>query len=133
MSSIRAIQPAELSVPGGHYSQAMLYQGVLYISGQLGRKSGMDDAEAGDIAVQTNRALSSIDAILRAAGADLSHLLKVNVYISSVELWPAVNAAYAAFLGTHRPARAMIPTGPLHFGSLIEIDAIAAVPQHGAQ
>lgn len=129
MNSIRVVQSPELPVPGGHYSHATLHQGVLYISGQLGRTSGMDDAQAGDITAQTRRALSGIDAILRAAGADLSGLLKVNVYLADVALWPAVNAAYAAFLGNHRPARAMIPTGPLHFGALVEIDAIAAVPQ----
>ncbi|MBS0421424.1 MAG: RidA family protein [Proteobacteria bacterium] len=127
MSSVRIIQSNELPVPGGHYSHATLHQGVLYISGQLGRTAGMSDAEAGDVAAQTRRALSSVRAILRAAGSELPDLLKVNIYIADVELWPAVNAAYAAVLGNHRPARAVIPTGPLHFGALVEIDAIAAV------
>lgn len=121
------IQPSELPPPGGHYSHGMAHNGVLYVSGQLGRTAGMTDEEAGTITVQTRRALASVEAIVRAAGGDLAGLLKVNVYISDIAHWPAVNAEYQKFLGEHRPARAMIPVGSLHFGTLIEIDAIAAI------
>lgn len=127
MKAAYPIQPPELPPPGGHYSHAMAHNGVLYVSGQLGRTSGMTDEEAGTIDVQTRRALASVAAIVRAAGGDLNGLLKVNVYISDIAHWPAVNAEYQKILGEHRPARAIIPVATLHFGALIEIDAVAAI------
>lgn len=51
----------------------------------------------------------------------------MTVYISDIALWDRVNAVYAQFFGQHRPARTVVPTGELHFGFQIEIDAIAAV------
>ena len=57
---------------------------------------------------------------------DFSQVLKMTVYVADIELWAPVNEVYARVLGEHRPARAVIPTGKLHYGFLIEIDAIAA-------
>jgi 2-iminobutanoate/2-iminopropanoate deaminase len=51
----------------------------------------------------------------------------VTIYVSDVSMWSSVNAIYAQILGSHRPARAVVPTRELHFGALIEIEAIAAV------
>jgi 2-iminobutanoate/2-iminopropanoate deaminase len=127
MNKVAMIQAPGVSPPGGHYSHGVAHNGVLYISGQLGCASGMTAEEAGDIEVQTRRALATIEAIVRAAGGDRSRIVKVNVYLSDLSLWPAMNAAYAAFFGNHRPARAAIPTGPLHHGALVEIDAVAAI------
>jgi 2-iminobutanoate/2-iminopropanoate deaminase len=50
----------------------------------------------------------------------------VTISVSDISLWPAVNAVYAQILGSHRPARAVVPTRELHFGALIEIEAVAA-------
>jgi 2-iminobutanoate/2-iminopropanoate deaminase len=125
MNDIRFVKASELPAPAGHYSPAVVHGGVVYISGQLGRSGGMSDEEAGDVRVQVRRALSAIEALLRAAGSSKSSVLKVNVYVPDVSLWPVVNEEYARFMGEHRPARAVIPTAPLHFGALVEIDAIA--------
>jgi 2-iminobutanoate/2-iminopropanoate deaminase len=127
MSEIRLIQAPELPVPGGHYSPAVVHGGVVYISGQLGRGPGMTDSEAGDVRAQVRRALNAIEALLRASGTSSSRLLKVNVYIADISLWSLVNDEYAQFMGEQRPARAVIPTSTLHFGALVEIDAIAAL------
>jgi 2-iminobutanoate/2-iminopropanoate deaminase len=127
MSKLTTIQSPHVPGPVGHYSHAIAHGGVLYVSGQLGRTSDMSAEEAGDIEAQTRRALSSVEAIVRSAGSDASCIVKVNLYISDVSLWPAVNAAYAAFFAAHRPARTIVPTGRLHYDALIEIEAIAAV------
>lgn len=124
---IRLVRAPDAPAPNGHYSHAVEYGGVLYVSGQLGRGPNLSDAEAGDIVVQTRRALASLAAILHAGGSNVSRLLKVTLYIADVASWPAANAAYSEFLGEHRPARAVVAVGPLHFGALVEIDAIAAV------
>jgi 2-iminobutanoate/2-iminopropanoate deaminase len=54
----------------------------------------------------------------------------MTVYVADINLWDAVNKVYSRMLGEHRPARAIIPTGALHHGFLIEIDAVAATDQH---
>ncbi len=124
---MKEIQPTQMPAPAGHYSHAVAHAGVLYVSGQLGRSAGMSDAEAGDLGAQTRRALSCIQAILQAAGTDFSRVMKINVYLGHIDLWPEFNGHYADFMGRHRPARAIIPTGALHHGALVEIDAIAAL------
>ena len=123
---IKLVLAPDVATPNGHYSHAVRHEGVLYVSGQLGRGPHLSDAEAGDIAVQTRRALGSLAAILRAGGSDVSRLLKVTLYIADMANWPTVNQVYGEFLGHHRPARAVVAVGPLHFGALVEIDAIAA-------
>jgi 2-iminobutanoate/2-iminopropanoate deaminase len=125
-SKPRIIEVPDLPPPRGHYAYAVEHGGVLYLAGQLGRAADMTDAEAGDIARQTRFCLEKIEKVLRAANSDLSRLLKVNVTLVNVDDWPAVNAVYAEVLGAHRPARAVIAATALHFGALIEIEAIAA-------
>ena len=133
MKQIEVIEVDDAPAPNGHYSHAIACDGVVFVSGQLGRGPGMSDAEAGDIVAQTRRSLAGIDAILRASGSELSRLLKVNVYVTDIANWPAVNAVYREVLAAHRPARAVIAVGPLHFGALIEIDAIAAIGAVGRE
>jgi 2-iminobutanoate/2-iminopropanoate deaminase len=67
-----------------------------------------------------------VEAILKASNSDLSRVLKMTVYVADINLWSAVNTVYAKFMGEHRPARAVVPTRELHYGFLIEIEAIAA-------
>ncbi len=81
----------------------------------------------GDIGEQTELALRNVEAVLNAGGSDLNHVLQMTIYVSDMELWDDVNAAYKKVLGEHRPARATVPVKDLHFGTKIEIQAIAAV------
>ena len=81
----------------------------------------------GPIEEQTELALRNVEAVLYAAGSDLDHVLQMTIYVSDMEHWSTVNEAYARVMGDHRPARAMIPVKDLHFGTQIEIQAIAAV------
>ncbi len=81
----------------------------------------------GDIGEQTELALRNVEAVLKAAGSDLQHVLQITIYVSDMELWGAVNAKYAEVMGEHRPARAIVPVKDLHFDTKIEIQAIAVV------
>ena len=81
----------------------------------------------GSIEEQTELSLRNVEAVLHAAGSDLDHVLQMTIYVSDMELWGAVNETYARVMGEHRPARAMIPVKDLHFGTQIEIQAVAAV------
>jgi len=125
----RIIEVPDLPPPNGHYAYAVEHGGVIYASGQLGRGPGMSDAEAGDITRQTRFCLEKLAKVLRAADSDLSRVLKVNITIVNMQEWPAVNAVYSEMLGSHRPARAVVAAAALHFGALIEIEAIAAAPE----
>jgi 2-iminobutanoate/2-iminopropanoate deaminase len=113
--------------PGGHYSQAVVCNGLVLISGQLPIDPKTSRKKFGTIEEQTEQVLNNIAAILSAANSDISRLLKVTIYVADIEMWSAVNTVYAKFMGANRPARTLIPTGLLHYGFFIEIDAIAAV------
>lgn len=123
---MKTIQPPNQPQPKGHYSPGIEHNGLIYVSGQLPMSLDTREPFTGDIDAQTELALRNIEAVLHAAGSDLSHVLQFTIYISDMELWAAVNAAYARVMGDHRPARAIVPVKDLHFGTKIEIQAIAA-------
>ncbi len=114
--------------PAGHYSQAVVCGGIVYLAGQLGRDPAAPDAHPGDAVDQTRQALANVSAILEAAGSALDQVLQVTIYITDMALWQQVNDAYAAVLGDHRPARAVVPVAPLHGDYVIEIQVMAALP-----
>ena len=123
---IRTVLTDQAPAPGGHYSQAVVYNGMVFVAGQLAIKAN-GERVLDSIEVQTEQALANVAAILRAAGSDLSRLLKVTIYVSDIDLWGTVNQVYARVMGEHRPARAIVPVKDLHYGFQIEIEAIAAL------
>lgn len=124
---MKIIQPEDQPQPKGHYSPGIEHNGLIYVSGQLPMTLDTREPFTGDIGEQTELALRNVEAVLQAAGSDLNHVLQVTIYVSDMELWGAVNAKYAEVMGDHRPARAIVPVKELHFGTQIEIQAIAAV------
>ncbi|HQZ95541.1 MAG TPA: RidA family protein [Pyrinomonadaceae bacterium] len=122
------IQPSGQPKPKGHYSPGIEHDGLIYVSGQLPMTLDTREPFTGDIDGQTELALRNVEAVLHAAGSDLGRVLQFTIYVSDMELWGAVNAAYARVMGDHRPARAIVPVKDLHFGTKIEIQAIAAKP-----
>jgi len=125
--SIQRIETANAPKPAGHYSQGVVHNGILYVSGQLSIDPNTGEKKLGSIEEQTEQALNNVHGILKAAGSDWDKVLKMTVYVADISLWEAVNKVYIRILGDNRPARAVIPTGPLHHGFLIEIEAVAAV------
>lgn len=119
------IQTAAAAPPAGHYSQAIGHAGTLYISGQLPVSPDGRHNLAAPFAEQAQIALNNLLEILRAAGGRPEDLVKVTVYVAGVEHWPAFDAVYAAALGSHRPARAVVPVPELHHGYRVEIEAVA--------
>lgn len=117
--------------PGvGHYSQGVVHNGLVFVAGQLPVDPGTGEVVAeGNVDAQTERALRNVEAILKAAGSSLDHVLSMTVYITGRALWPQVNAVYARILGAHKPARAIIPVPEIKPGCMIEIQAVAAVPR----
>lgn len=122
---MRIIQPADQPTPKGHYSPGIEHNGLIYVSGQLPMSLDTREPFTGSIEEQTELALRNVEAVLHAAGSDLNQVLQMTIYVSDMELWGRVNETYARVMGDHRPARAMIPVKELHFGTQIEIQAIA--------
>ena len=123
---MRTIQPADQPQPKGHYSPGIEHNGLIFVSGQLPMTLDTREPFTGSIEEQTELALRNVEAVLHAAGSGLQHVLQFTIYVSDMELWGAVNAAYARVMGDHRPARAIVPVKDLHFDTKIEIQAIAA-------
>lgn len=121
------IQIEGTPIPKGHYSQGIVHNGLVYISGQLPMNLTTGEIENGSIEAQTELALRNVEAVLLAADSDLNRVVQMTIYISDIELWGKVNEVYARILGEHRPARAIVPVKDLHFDTQIEIQAIAAV------
>ena len=113
--------------PAGHYSQAIVHDNVVYVSGQLPIDAVTGEMRLSSIEEQTEQALKNVAEILEASGSDIDSVIKTTVYISDIQLWDRVNNVYSAFFGEHRPARAVVPTKNLHHGSNIEIEAIASL------
>lgn len=123
-NEMKPIQPPEMPVPKGHYTPGFVANGFVFVSGQL----PIDPATGvitGTAEEQTERTLRNVELVLRAAGSSLDRVVQMTVYIPDGELWAAVNAAYARVMGSHRPTRAIVPCSPLHYGALVEIQAVA--------
>lgn len=130
---MNTISTSEAPQPAGHYSQGVVHNGVVYVAGQLAIDPAAPDAPRGDGADQTRQALANVDAVLRAAGSHLGHTLQMTIYVTDVSLWPEVNGAYAEVMGDHQPARAIVPVSPLKSDFVIEIQAMAAIPESDSE
>ena len=111
----------------GHYSQAVVHEGTVYVAGQLPIVPGEPERRLSSFDEQARRVIDNVFAILDAAGSAPALVLRTTVYIADVAHWPAFNAIYAEKFGAHRPARTVVPVAGLHYGYLVEMDAIAAL------
>lgn len=126
---MKIITTPDSPVPAGHYSQGIVHNGLLYVSGMLAVDPRTGEKKLGTIEEQTRQCLENIEGVLRAAGTSRERVLKCTCYVSDIELWGRVNAVYAEFFGDHKPARAVVPTRELHFGFQVEIECVAAVEE----
>ena len=129
---MRAITVPDLPPPAGHYAHAVRASNLLFVSGLLGVRPEESGDRQLDAGAQTAAVLRRLDRILAAAGLDARHVARLGVYVTDVGHWPVVNAACAAHFGPHRPARTILTCPGLHYGSLVEIDAVAAFPETAA-
>ena len=122
------INPHTVSRPGGHYSHAVVANGFVFVSGQLPITPAGDRLVDAPFEQQAQQVLDNLRSILEAAGSSVDRLVQVRVYLAGVEHWPAFNAVYAAWAGSARPARAVVPVPALHHGLLVEVEATALAP-----
>jgi 2-iminobutanoate/2-iminopropanoate deaminase len=112
----------------GPYSQGVRAGSFLFTAGQVGFDPGSGELVEGRIAAQTERVLQNLGAILAAAGADFSHVVKTTVYLVDMADFAPMNEAYAAAFGVHRPARSTVAVAALPRGARVEIEAVALLP-----
>ena len=124
---MRAVTLASRLENKGHYVPGMISGDRLYISGQLPVHHATGAPMADSIEQQTRDALHNVERVLLAAGCTREVVVLCRVYIPDVAAWDTVNAVYADFFGSHKPARVIVPTRELHNGALVEIEAIAEV------
>ena len=111
----------------GPYSQAIVASGVVYCSGQIAMDPRTGELDPGDVGTQTHRVIDNLEAVLKAAGTDLSQVVKTTVFLKSMDDFQAMNAVYSARFGDSRPARACVEVSRLPRDVDVEIDAIALV------
>lgn len=134
MTLIQSICTDRAPAPAGHYAQGVVFGELIFISGQL--PIGPDGVVIADQSFesQARRVLANVFAILASGGSGPDRVLKITAYIAGVDHWPVFNRVYAEMFGAARPARSVVPVPALHYGCLVEIDAIAArnVPDSAA-
>ena len=113
----------------GHYAPGIISKGMLYVSGQLPKDLDTGKIVEGGIDVQAKQALANVERVLIAGGCTLTDVVMCRVYISNMDNWDVVNKVYADYFGQHMPARVVVPTRDLHFGALVEIEAMAELPE----
>lgn len=111
----------------GHYSQAIVHGGMVYVAGQLPIVPANPEQKLEAFDAQARQVLANVAAILEASGSGMEHVVKATVYIADIAHWPAFNALYAEAFGSHRPARTVVPVAGLHYGYLVEMDVVAAL------
>ena len=130
MRVIRTDQ-APAPVSGAPYSQAVEASGrarTLYVSGQVPVDPASGAVVDGGIAGQTRRVLENVRAVLEAGGASLQDVVKTTVYMTDLDEFDVMNDVYADAFAGHAPARATVQVAALPLGALVEIDAVAVVP-----
>jgi len=126
---MRMISTPNAPTARGHYSQAVVHDGIVYVAGQLPIDPAEPERKLEAFDAQARQVIANVAAILEASGSDLRHVLKATVYVTDVAHWPRFNAIYAEAFGDHRPARTVVPVAGLHYGYLVEMDVIAALKE----
>ncbi|HZT17404.1 MAG TPA: Rid family detoxifying hydrolase [Gaiellaceae bacterium] len=123
----RPVRTEEAPAPfqGAPYSQAIVANGLVFVSGQLALRPGDTEIGAGTIQEQTEQVFANLRAILEAAGSSLDRLVKTTVFLQRLDDFAGMNEVYARHVGDTPPARSTVEVAKLPSGALVEIEAIA--------
>ena len=126
MSKIISTDEAPQAI--GPYSQAVKSGGLLFLSGQipLNKQGEMND---GDIEAKTRQVFKNIEAILAAENLNLSHIIKVNIYLVDIGNFDAVNQVMSSLFNAPYPARALVQVSALPKASEVEVEVVAEAPE----
>jgi 2-iminobutanoate/2-iminopropanoate deaminase len=125
MTELDAVHTDRAPKAIGPYAQAVTTDGWVFCSGQIALDPATGEVVAGDVSAQTERVMKNLAAVLEAAGASLSSVVKTTVFLSSMTDFAAMNEVYGRHFGTHRPARSTVAAAGLPRGVAVEIECIA--------
>lgn len=121
----KPVQTDKAPKPIGPYSQAIIENGFVFVSGQGSINPSTGQIERGDARSETKRVFENIKTILEAAGSSLNKVVKCNVYLRDINDFQAMNDVYATYFEPPYPARTTIQAGALPAGIAVEIECIA--------
>ncbi|HNX58629.1 MAG TPA: RidA family protein [Spirochaetota bacterium] len=126
MSDIVRIDTKQAPAAIGPYSQGLSANGFVFVSGQIGLDPQTGKLVDGGVASQTERVLLNIKAIVEAAGTTMDHVVRCDVYLSSMGNFAAMNDVYAKYFpGPAQPARVATEVSRIPKDALVEISAVA--------
>lgn len=123
--AIQAINTDKSPQAIGPYSQAVMAQGMLYVSGQIPLDPGTGEVVSEDVAAQTKQVLDNMKAVIEAAETGMNKIVKVTIYIVDMEQFAIINEIYGTYFEAPFPARACVEVSKLPKGVQVEMDAIA--------
>lgn len=126
MSSKQIIESKNAPAPIGPYSQAVLHDGTLYVSGQIAINPQTGELDTSSLAVETDLVLKNLGAVLSEAGMDYSNVLKCSIFLSDMNSFAEVNEIYGRYFSTNPPARETVAVKTLPKNVNVEISCIAA-------
>ena len=121
----KIIRTAAAPAPIGPYNQAVLANGVLYISGQIGLDPRSGEFITGGVAAEAEKVMENLGAVLKEAGMNFSHIVKCSIFLEDMNDFTAVNEIYGRYFQRNPPARETVQVNKLPKGAKVEISAIA--------
>ena len=122
---IDSVATADAPQAIGPYSQGLKANGLLFTSGQIPLDPSTGNLVEGSFDDQVHRVFRNMQAILAAGGSDFSRVVKATVYLTDLGNFQALNAIYATYFGSHKPARTTVEVSALPKGAQLEIDLVA--------
>ncbi|KAK0310419.1 hypothetical protein LTR01_003571 [Friedmanniomyces endolithicus] len=130
MSAIKKVVLTDKAPPPikGVYNQAIVANGTVYCSGQIGTDPATGKIVEGDVQAHTHQIIKNLTAVLEAAGTSIDNVVKVNIFIADIKNFEAVNEVYIQYWGETKPARSCVQAQPPIAGLPVEIECIAVMP-----
>lgn len=125
MARIEIVSTERAPAAIGPYSQAIVSEGMVYTSGQIGLVPGTGEMVAGGVTDQARQVLANLEAVLEAAGSSLDRVIKTTVFLIDMDDFASVNDVYSQAFEAVMPARATVAVAALPKGALVEIEAMA--------
>lgn len=127
MSELKVVATENAPKAIGPYSQAVVVGDLVYTAGQIALDPETMEVVPGGVAVQTDRVLRNLAAVLEGAGTSLQKVVKTTVFLSDMSLFSEMNEVYARHFGDHRPARSTVAVAGLPLNVDVEIEVVAAL------
>ncbi len=126
----KIIQTDQAPAPVGPYNQGVVATGaMLFVAGQIPLDAATGELVGTTVAEQTEKSLQNLAAVVKAAGSDLSQVVKTSVFLKDMNDFAAMNEVYARHFGDESaPARACVEVARLPKDVLVEIECVAMVP-----